>query len=226
MSEPLEPMSTRLKALLKEGADVGPPPGTAARVFSQLQGAMSAPMAAPAPAPAAPLPAAPTGLVWGTRWLASGLIIGAIGGTVAGRTFFERVEVRVVERVVEVPAPAPVAAPIPAPLPVAPIEEAAPKPKEPRKAPAATDASLAQERSLLETARSALVRGDAAQALDSLNAHQRQFAEGRLIEERESLAIQALLRLGQKDAARTRAEKFHQRWPDSLFGPVVDAAFQ
>ena len=34
MSDPLEPMSPSLKALLREGTDVGPPPGTAARIGS------------------------------------------------------------------------------------------------------------------------------------------------------------------------------------------------
>jgi hypothetical protein len=223
MNEPLEPMAAGLKALLQQGADVGPPPGTAARVLSQLQAATAAP--ANAPSPSTPMPSAAGTVGWGAKWLAAGLITGAAGGLIVGRTVFERVEVRVVER------PAPVVAPEPLPGSLQPPPEAkAPPPtldrKETRKTPAPTDASLAQERSLLETARSALVRGDASKALESLNEHQRRFEEGRLVEERESLAIQALLRLGQTAAARTRATTFHQRWPDSLFDPVVDAAFQ
>jgi hypothetical protein len=225
MNEPLEPMAPGLKALLQQGADVGPPPGTAARVLSQLQAATATP--AHAPSPSTPIPSAAGTVGWGAKWLAAGLIIGAAGGLIVGRTVFERVEVRVVERPVPVVGPEPLSGSVqPQPPPEAKATPPTLERKETRRTPAPTDASLAQERSVVETARSALVRGDASRALESLNEHQRRFGEGRLVEERESLAIQALLRLGQTSEARTRATSFHQRWPDSLFGPVVDAAFQ
>jgi hypothetical protein len=86
------------------------------------------------------------------------------------------------------------------------------------------DRALARERVLLEAARSALSRRDAAAALEATDTHSKEFSRGRLVEEREALAIQALVLAGRDGEARSRAARFHKRFPDGLFLPVVDAA--
>jgi hypothetical protein len=88
------------------------------------------------------------------------------------------------------------------------------------------DTKLAEELTLVQTARTALVRGDAASALDTADTHRRRFPSGRLAEERESVAIQALARLGQGDEARRRATDFERRYPTSVFLPVVARALR
>jgi hypothetical protein len=56
------------------------------------------------------------------------------------------------------------------------------------------------------------------------DAHSRKFPTGQLAEERESLAIRALVLLGRRDEAASRATQFKARYPNSLLSDVVDAA--
>lgn len=86
------------------------------------------------------------------------------------------------------------------------------------------DPAVAEERALLEVARTALARGRYAAALEGVEAHRARFPEGRFVEEREALAILALAGLGEIDAAEAAAEAFRSRHPTSLFLPVIDAA--
>ena len=74
-------------------------------------------------------------------------------------------------------------------------------------------------------ARTALARGDSRQALGAVEAHESRFATGQLIEERESLAIEALLAAGRHDAATARAASFRTRFPHSMLLPAIEAAF-
>jgi hypothetical protein len=88
------------------------------------------------------------------------------------------------------------------------------------------DQALARERSLIEVARTALTRNDAAAALRALRTHARQFPHGRLTEERESLAVQALVSVGEHAAARRRGSRFKRQYPTSLLLPVVENALR
>lgn len=101
-----------------------------------------------------------------------------------------------------------------APAPVAP----------PAATPAAKDPDLARERTLLDMARTALGRGDAAAALSAVNTHAREFERSQLAEEREVLAVQALASAGRRDEATRRAAAFHTNFPKSALGAVVDDA--
>jgi hypothetical protein len=83
---------------------------------------------------------------------------------------------------------------------------------------------LTAERSLLDVARTALGRGDFANALVSADAHQKRFPKGALAEEREALAVQALAGAGRRDEARARAERFAKSFPGSILLPAVEAA--
>jgi hypothetical protein len=105
-----------------------------------------------------------------------------------------------------VPQPSVDAAPAPPPV-VAPVREPVVH------APADT---LAAETSLLDHARAALQRGDAAAALASCDAHAKKYARGVLREERERIAIEALAALGRRDEATARTQRFDRAFPNSV----------
>ncbi len=88
---------------------------------------------------------------------------------------------------------------------------------------AAIDAS-AEEARLVETARTALVRGNSADALIALDAHSTKYPSGERAEEREALAVQALVKAGRADDARARAERFKKGFPGSIYLGAVNAS--
>jgi len=73
------------------------------------------------------------------------------------------------------------------------------------------------ETSILNHAGQALARGDAAGALAMTRDLARAFPKGRLMEERDYVAIKALIALGQRDEAARRFERFCSAYPQSLF---------
>lgn len=86
------------------------------------------------------------------------------------------------------------------------------------------DVSLSAERSLVERARTALARGDLDGALQAADAHATRFPKGRLQEEREAIAIQALAKLHRAPDAERRAQAFRKAHPNSVFLPTIDLA--
>ncbi|MGK4006153.1 hypothetical protein WMF31_26275 [Sorangium sp. So ce1036] len=127
--------------------------------------------------------------------------------------------------------PAPAAPPPAAPAPEAeapraaapaPRREAAraARPAAPAAPPGTTAApsgdELLREARRLEQARAALADSPEA-SLSTLDAHRSEFPNGQLAEERELIAIQALMRLGRADEARARAEAFLQRFPSTAY---------
>ncbi|MET0792442.1 MAG: hypothetical protein ABW061_13055, partial [Polyangiaceae bacterium] len=52
--------------------------------------------------------------------------------------------------------------------------------------------------------------------------HAREFPAGVLTQEREVIAIDALLRLGRRSEAEARAASFHRQFPASAHGRRVD----
>ena len=81
--------------------------------------------------------------------------------------------------------------------------------------PARVPDSLAEEVRLLRDARSALDRGEAAQALRVLNDHEKRFQRGTLYEERLATRVQALCALGLVDGARSTAQQLERAAPRS-----------
>jgi outer membrane protein assembly factor BamD (BamD/ComL family) len=65
-----------------------------------------------------------------------------------------------------------------------------------------------------------------ASAFETTELHGRRFPKGRLAEERESVAIQALVRLERHEEARRRASDFERRYPTSVFLPVIGRALR
>ncbi len=70
------------------------------------------------------------------------------------------------------------------------------------------------EVSYLRRARAAL-KSDPAQALELANGHPSRFPQGALDQEREIVAIDALVRLGRRVESRVRADAFRTRYPSS-----------
>ena len=107
--------------------------------------------------------------------------------------------------------------------PIARVAPALPAPSARENRPIPTqDTSLAAERALIETGRTALARGDHASALEALNRHESSFPKGQLAEEREALAIQTLVAAGRAREAVERGARFRLRNPESILLPVVD----
>lgn len=84
-------------------------------------------------------------------------------------------------------------------------------------------ANLAAERTLLDRAHAAMLRGDGRAALEAVDLHARSFPRGSLSEERELLAVQALAGQGRAAEAKARAARFHQAFPRSVYGGAIDA---
>ena len=134
------------------------------------------------------------------------------------------------------PAPTQAPAPVEAPAVVVPEPVVSTATPAPALAPAVTkaraptprehdfskDADLAAERAILEQARLALVRGRHDDAAAALGSHKRQYATGRLVEEREALSILLLLGQGQTRNAGQGLERFRRAYPSSMFLPSIE----
>ena len=114
-----------------------------------------------------------------------------------------------------------------------PVDSAAPVVR-PRPAPGATASSrkpsvidapdpATDERSLLDRARSAIEREDGAAALDATAEHARRYPSGVLVQEREAIAVRALVLLGRTEEARARVVRFRERFPDSMLLPALES---
>jgi hypothetical protein len=177
---------------------------------------------------------------WGRGWLAShaaGVATAAfVAGGVAGATAFAALQnpppprLLYVDRLVVVPSgtSSPPASPLPSPSATDDEPTAAPVPRAslPSGAPSSTPSPLAAERALLDEARAKLAASDPAVALALLDDHARRFRKPQLAEEREAIAVQALVALGRDDDARARGAKFLSTAPHSLFAPVVEGALR
>jgi hypothetical protein len=84
--------------------------------------------------------------------------------------------------------------------------------------------TLAAERMVLDGARSSLVHHDAAGALAALRSHEQAFPRGQLLEERESMRVQALSLAHDYSSARAAGERFRRHFPRSMFMPAVEQA--
>jgi hypothetical protein len=128
--------------------------------------------------------------------------------------------------------PKPVPAPTSAPATMTPVESTPPAPEEPatvspadlpnapvvastpKVAVKAAAASEVDEIALLARAHDAL-RGEPARSLALCKEHERRFATGQFAQEREAVAIEALVYLGRRDEAERRWSAFRERYPSS-----------
>lgn len=87
-----------------------------------------------------------------------------------------------------------------------------------------TDPELS-EAALLEQARARVSRNPTL-ALELADEHRARFAAGSLAQEREVIAIEALLRLGRRDDALRRAQEFRRSFPASAYLQKLEAVFE
>lgn len=175
----------------------------------------------PPATPPSPMPKVP---LW---TVAAALAVGLSGGLLYPRA----PEVRVVTVVAQPSAPMAVASVVPAApsstlpsIALSDLPSAAPAVAAPSASFATSGAALEAERAMLDVARTALGRGDGPNALGACDDHARKFPRGVLAEEREAIAVQALLLAQRSDDARARAERFRKSYPRSIFLPAVLAA--
>jgi len=123
------------------------------------------------------------------------------------------------------PAPAALApgAVVPAVSPAPTVLPADASPGAPPEATVAPADTLSAELALLQAAQAALAT-DPARALVLTEQHLGEFPGGALAQEREVVAIAALVALDRREDARERAAAFRARWPGSAHQRRVDAS--
>jgi hypothetical protein len=218
--------------LARADAQGGPAHAALSRVIEKLALQVSAPeiahaFHAQASAPAAPATASRFGVL--SKLVVAACVIGAIAIGLITLNAERRTPAqppKPADRAVasEMPArpSAPDMAPAAAePTTAAPRPEPAPapsRPATPHRPGASATLDLTTELHLLELAQQAL-QGDPARALAIAERHRHRFAHGQFAQEREMLAIQALVALGQHDRAAARARAFARSYPDSSHLP-------
>jgi hypothetical protein len=231
MTEPeIPPLDGDVGALVARGADIDPAPaGTKARVLERVEAAMG-PFGGGGNA--APVKSAPASAPVSGGWLRTLLPMAAsfaVGSGITAAAMHRPAPVAVAPTVSCPPAPAAAPAVVtaepsrPPPVPPAP---APPLPAAASQPPPVPEDQLTAERRLLDVARRALEAEEPDRALNAVAQHERRFPAGVLVQERETMAIRALLVQGRVADARTRAERFHARFPDSLLWPTIEGALQ
>jgi hypothetical protein len=81
----------------------------------------------------------------------------------------------------------------------------------------------AGEYRLLRAARQALADRPA-RAMELVDEHARRFAHGMLAQEREAIAVDALVQLGREGQARARAQAFFVAYPSSPYRSRIERA--
>lgn len=122
------------------------------------------------------------------------------------------------------PEPESETAPAPRPAPSPTESRMNPAPELPHAAAPEAAKSLAEQQALLDDARAALRRGDGYAALAAVRDHVARFPRTSFDEEREAVAIRALVLLGRRDDARARVAAFEQLHPTSLLARSLRVA--
>lgn len=223
----LEPLAPELAALLAREAIPQPGPDAATQVLRRVE--TSAAMLDFVDAGVAAKPTA----AWYAR-AGLGPVLTFVAGTAVGAATVLALQSEAKPRIVYVERPAagavaPVTndSPPPRPPSVTPGSPARPTPSVSASGVRRGDVdTLGAERALIENAREQLARGEAEGALAKLDEHARRFATARLTEEREALAIQALVNADRHEEAKARAAAFRAKWPTSVYLPAVDLTIE
>ncbi|HEY8038519.1 MAG TPA: hypothetical protein VIF15_01945 [Polyangiaceae bacterium] len=232
----LTPLDEDVRALV-EGArgTQAPPAGVKLRVLARVEAIVLPPLGGPggggggdgggaAGAQAGQGASIASQIGWARRALplVASFLVGGAAGAVAMRVATPPPAPIVLDapRVVYVDRPAPSASASPAASTPA-VEVARGVPSA---ASSGTQGGVAAERALLDVARGALEREDGAAALAATREHERRFPAGMLVQEREAMAVRALVMLGRTGEARARAERFRARFPNSVLLPALESA--
>jgi enoyl-CoA hydratase/carnithine racemase len=119
--------------------------------------------------------------------------------------------------------PAAISPPVEPVLPAGPVTFGAP-PERSRRREAVEADVLKAENTLLERARTALLRREPQSALEALRELRRTHPHGHLAEERDALTVQSLAQMGRTAEAREAAREFRRGYPRSVLLQSVDAA--
>ena len=143
------------------------------------------------------------------------------GGVVSGGPRLSPVVIDAAVPSVRPPTPSiPAVGPVPPTEPGSRVGARRPQPAPARLARSATQAEPSSdpeaELELLRRARGQLANTPQ-RALDTAEQHHAQFRNGVFAQEREAIAIEALVRLGRHAEARQRAKTFHARYPNSAY---------
>jgi len=208
MEHELEDLPPELEELFDRARQEQPPPELLEQVCGGLDGQLATPLS-PSSSPWA-LKLALTSLALGVI-AASAVWLHGMGSTpttpaVPPRLSAQRAAPDAPPPVAMAAAPAPAQAPVEPP--VSPQTE--PPPSRPRLRPS----PLPSEAELLDRAQAAS-RHSPARALALTRRHARLYPHGVLAQEREALAIRALVQLRQVAAARRSFERFASQWPRS-----------
>ena len=226
----MNPLPNDIEDLLKSAKRPEVPAAFNPAVLSRIKGTLAVPASGLGDTSASPSAAAVSKLgSWGLPLSLAALVAGVGSGIVIGRSTAPAPIVTGVQ------APAAPRLPPPPPHSVQPTEPETKKPDAPTRQreavkppvdspPPTRDVALADERALIEIARTALAKRQTAKALEALQSHADKFATGQLVEERESLWVQALVNAGERAQAKTKADAFRRRFPESMLLPAVDAA--
>jgi hypothetical protein len=224
MSSPLPRLDPKLDQLM-ESERSAPSPGDALeRVWSRLAESVSDSSSSSGGQTERPSGVAPVRTPWGPGITLVALLVGVGAGALLHAVLRPPPPERLVyvDRVAQPPEPTPEPVPTHAP---APVSSLAPVPLPPlAPAPSTPASTLSEERALLERARTALTEGDAARAVTLTDAHAHRYPRPHFGEEREAIAIQALVIGGRYTEARARAARFEAQFPNSLFRPVLEAS--
>lgn len=171
------------------------------------------------------------GVLLGSGALTAWLELGSAAHGYASATAVPKAPSFVPRVSTSVVAPSPIELSEPPPLPARADSQGADRqrlrrPQAERRPPESNTAQglAGDDSALLETARSALARSQAQDALSALSLHRREFPGSAMTEEREALTIKALLASDQRTAAEAALASFAQRFPRSLFLPALHAA--
>jgi hypothetical protein len=232
-------------ALVRRSAAIEPAPrGARGRVLAGVEAAVLSGVSGPGSGSASSTRPAAVG-----RALERGVAVAAgfvVGGALGAFVMYEHLRPVGQAAVVLPPSPPPsvataVVEPAPAPAlnaPAAPTSGSQARsrrdlPAPPATAPtpaAASTASvshgLAEERTLLDAARAAVEREDGPGALAATEEHARKYPGGVLAQEREAIAVRALLLLGRIAEARARVSRFQASFPDSLLLPALESSVE
>jgi len=180
--------------------------------------------------PAAAATTAAKGAKAGVPLIVKLLAIGAVGAGTAGGAHYLRATAEpappreaaaVMQRAAEPARPKAVAQPQAAEQEAMPVESLALEvPSDALKPAPGTrssteKASIADEMRVLDEARRALSAGDGAGTIRALDAYRKQFPRGSFSQEAVLLRIQALVQVGDHAAARSLAQRFRDRHPNS-----------
>ncbi len=195
--------------------------------------AVSAPLAARAAAGAGTKALAQTGWLSAIKWIAVVGTLAPAAGIGVHWMVTSRVTAAAAPNVAPAPQPAapspePIAALAPPPSIVVTAEPEQAQPNAANVAPRRSPASskLDAESALLRHARERLQNGDPKGALDDVALMATRFPRGELAQEREVVAIQALLAQNQRGAAATRAADFLRVHPSSPYADSLRQALK